>query len=156
MSEDAARIVRIEIDQRSIVRWGREVEHERDVAIFDLLEENRFALVGGPEGPYEIMLELRESTLVLKVSAPSGESELVLPTRSLRSLIKDYFLICENYFNAIKGATPSRIEALDMARRALHNEGADGLRELLAARVEVDNQTARRLFTLICVLHVRS
>ena len=158
MSEADGRIVRLELDQRSIVRWSPEVEHERNVAIFDLLEGNRFRLVDGISGPYGIVLSLRETNLVLDIKCEeSGEAtELVLSVRPFRRVIKDYFLICESYLQAIKGATPSRIEAIDMARRGLHNEGSDLLREALAGRVEMDHDTARRLFTLICVLHIRS
>lgn len=157
MSEPGMRIVRLELDQKSIVRWSPEVEHERNVAIFDLLENNHFQLIEGFPGPYEIVLSLRETNLVLAISGADGSQscELVLAMRPFRRVIKDYFLICESYLQAIKGATPSRIEAIDMARRGLHNEGSDLLREALASRVELDHDTARRLFTLVCVLHIR-
>jgi uncharacterized protein (UPF0262 family) len=151
-----SRIVALEIDQRSIVRWTAEVEHERNVAIFDLLEANSFGLVDFP-GPYRVVLSLRESNLILDVAGVDGSerAEVVLGTRPFRGVVKDYFLICDSYFKAIKGATPSRIEAIDMARRGLHNEGSEILRDALAGRVELDHDTARRLFTLICVLHIR-
>jgi uncharacterized protein (UPF0262 family) len=157
VSENSARIVRLELDQKTIVRWSPEVEHERNVAVFDLLEGNSFRLTDGFSGPYAMVLSLRESNLVMDVRRESdGEAvEIVLATRPFRRVIKDYFLICESYFQAIKGATPSRIEAIDMARRGLHNEGSDLLRECLAGRVELDHDTARRLFTLVCVLHIR-
>lgn len=157
MSEACARIVRLELDQKSIVRWSPEVEHERNVAIFDLLEGNHFRLVDGFAGPYAIVLSLRDANLILQVRQEHGEeaTEVVLAIRPFRRVIKDYFLICESYFQAIKGATPSRIEAIDMARRGLHNEGSDLLRETLVGRVELDHDTARRLFTLVCVLHIR-
>jgi len=151
-----ARIARIHLDSGSIVRWSREVEHERQVAVFDLLERNAFALKGGFAGPYSVELSLREANLVFRIEAENGEStELLLPLRPFRRLIKDYFLICNSYFEAIKTASPSRIEAIDMGRRGLHNEGAEKLAEALAGKVEVDDETARRLFTLVCVLHVR-
>lgn len=158
MSDEANRIIDIQLDQKSIVRWSPEVEHERNVAIFDLLESNRFALMDGIKGPYRLVLSLRESNLILDLKAEGREerAEIVLSVRPFRSVIKDYFLICDSYFQAIKGATPSRIEAIDMARRGLHNEGSDLLRESLQGRVEMDHDTARRLFTLICVLHIRS
>lgn len=156
MSETASRIVKVVIDERSVVRWSPEIEHERNVAIFDLIEGNSFALKDGPEGPYELMMGLRESTLTIDVKAPLGNQEILIPVRSLRGVIKDYFLICESYFSAIKGATASRIEALDMARRSLHDEGAKLLADVLDSKVSLDSGTARRLFTLICVLHVRS
>jgi uncharacterized protein (UPF0262 family) len=156
------RIAAIGIDAKSIVRWGAEVEHERSVAIFDLLERNSFRLVDGFGGPYSLQLSLRESNLVIEVQqAPAGNgadpgpAEISLSVRPLRRVIKDYFLICDSYFQAIKGASPSRIEAIDMARRGLHDEGSAVLREALEGKVTVDHDTARRLFTLICVLHIR-
>ena len=157
MSDDGARIVEIKLDAQTIVRWSPEVEHERNVAVFDLLENNRFRLIDGFGGPYRLLLSLRESNLVLDVAEAAGKAtaELILATRPLRRVIKDYFLICESYFAAIKGATPSRIEAIDMARRGLHDEGSTILKEALDGRVEIDHDTARRLFTLVCVLHVR-
>ena len=156
MSEDSSRIVAIELDQKSIVRWKPEIEHERNVAVVDLLENNSFRVADFP-GPYRVFLSLRESNLVFDVEAPdgAGEAELVLAVRPFRRVVKDYFLICESYLQAIRGATPSRIEALDMARRGLHNEGSELLREAFAGRVEMDHDTARRLFTLVCVLHIR-
>ncbi|SNB65359.1 Uncharacterized protein, UPF0262 family [Arboricoccus pini] len=156
MSKPTSRIVKVVIDERSVIRWSPEIEHERNVAIFDLIEGNSFALKDGPAGPYELMMGLRDSTLVLEVKAYLGEQEILIPVRSLRGVIKDYFLICESYFSAIKGATATRIEALDMARRGLHDEGAKLLADVLETKVSMDAGTARRLFTLICVLHVRS
>ena len=155
--KQSARIVSLEIDQKSIVRWSPEVEHERNVAIFDLLEENHFKLVDGFSGPYRAVLALRDASLILDIAQTEGEAatELVIPARSFRRVVKDYFLICESYLQAIKGATPSRIEAIDMARRGLHNEGSDLLRETLAGRGGVDHHTARRVFARVCVLHIR-
>jgi len=156
--EQTDRIAHIELDSGSIVRWSREVEHERQVAIYDLLERNVFALENGFDGPYRVELSLREANLVFAIRAGQGDetTELVLPMRPFRGLIKDYFLICDSYFEAIKTATPSRIEAIDMGRRGLHNEGAQKLADALAGKIRLDNETARRLFTLICVLHVRA
>jgi uncharacterized protein (UPF0262 family) len=155
--DDAARIARIRLDSGSIVRWSREVEHERQVAVFDLLERNSFALEGGFCGPYLVELSLRDANLVFSVQAEHrpDQAEVVLSMRPFRKLIKDYFLICNSYFEAIKNASPSRIEAIDMGRRGLHNEGAEKLVDVLAGKVRLDDETARRLFTLICVLHVR-
>jgi uncharacterized protein (UPF0262 family) len=155
--ERAGRIAEIHLDSGSIVRWSREVEHERQVAMFDLLEGNSFALVDGFAGPYRVELSLREANLVFSIQAEHGAeaTELVLPMRPFRRLIKDYFLICNSYFEAIKNASPSRIEAIDMGRRGLHNEGAEKLADALAGKIRLDDETARRLFTLICVLHVR-
>jgi uncharacterized protein (UPF0262 family) len=152
-----ARISDIRLDAESIVRWNREIEHERQVAVFDLLERNSFELVGGFAGPYRVALSLREANLIFTVADETGEQrcEITLSMRPFRRLIKDYFLICESYFQAIRSATPSRIEAIDMGRRGLHNEGAEKLEGVLADRIKVDVETARRLFTLVCVLHIR-
>ncbi|WP_027134738.1 UPF0262 family protein [Geminicoccus roseus] len=156
-SDGPDRIVAIELDQGSVVRWTPEVQHERSVAIFDLLEDNRFRLKDGFDGPYKVALSLRDNNLVLDVShAENAEQrELILAVRPLRRVIKDYFIICDSYFQAIRGAPPSKIESIDMARRGLHNEGAELLREALVEKVDVDAQTARRLFTLVCVLSLR-
>ena len=150
-------IVAIDLDQASVVRWTPEIQHEQDVAIFDLLDENRFALKDGFAGPYRVLLSLRDSNLVMDVVRDGGADrrELTLAVRPLRRVIKDYFIICDSYFQAIRGAPPSRIEAIDMARRGLHDEGAALLRDALTEKVLVDAQTARRLFTLVCVLSLR-
>jgi uncharacterized protein (UPF0262 family) len=155
--EDRARISEIRLDSGSIVRWSREIEHERQVAVFDLLERNQFALVNGFGGPYRVELSLREANLIFAIADVEGKrtAEVTLSTRPFRRLVKDYFLICDSYFQAIKTASPSRIEAIDMGRRGLHDEGAEKLADALAGRVEVDRETARRLFTLVCVLHIR-
>ncbi len=158
MSGDArARMVEIRLDSGSIVRWSREVEHERQVAVFDLLERNSFELVNRFAGPYRVQLSLRESNLIFGVDDGSGshQAEITLSMRPFRRLIKDYFLICESYFQAIRTASPSRIEAIDMGRRGLHDEGAEKLADALAEKIRLDGETARRLFTLVCVLHVR-
>ena len=150
------RIVAIDLDEKSIARWSPEVEHERNVAIFDLLEDNHFALKERPNGPYRLFLSLRDATLVFALEDARGRTvELTLSARPLKRVIKDYFMICESYFGAIRGAAPGRIEAIDMARRGLHNEGAELLQDALADRVTLDGNTARRLFTLVCVLHLR-
>ena len=154
---DKNRIAGIKLDQGSIVRWSREVDHERQVAIFDLLENNSFALVNGFEGPYRIELSLRDANLIVAVAGEDGDdqTEITLSMRPFRKLIKDYFLICESYFEAIRTATPSRIEAIDMGRRGLHNDGAALLMDALTGKITIDEETARRLYTLICVLHIR-
>ncbi|MDH3662673.1 MAG: UPF0262 family protein [Alphaproteobacteria bacterium] len=151
------RIVDIQLDQGSIVRWSREVDHERQVAIFDLLENNSFALVDGFPGPYRIELSLREANLIIAITNDDGSENtgITLSMRPFRKLIKDYFLICESYFDAIRTATPSRIEAIDMGRRGLHNDGAALLIDALGEKINIDEETARRLYTLICVLHIR-
>ena len=151
------RIIDIQLDHGSIVRWSREVDHERQVAIFDLLESNSFKLIGGFKGPYRIELSLREANLIIDVTDEQGgeRKEISLSMRSFRKLIKDYFLVCESYFEAIRTATPSRIEAIDMGRRGLHNDGAALLINVLDGKIKIDEETARRLYTLICVLHIR-
>ena len=157
MSEQDQRIAKITLDERTVVRRNADVEHERAVAIFDLIEENRFAPTAGYAGPFHLTLSLEENRLALDIRDTAEQSleRVVLPMSPFRSIVKDYFLICESYYNAIRTATPSRIEAIDMGRRALHNEGSELLRERLAERVGIDLNTARRLFTLVCVLHIR-
>ncbi|MEK9724763.1 MAG: UPF0262 family protein [Rhodospirillaceae bacterium] len=155
---DDNRIVQISLDEKTVVRRSPQVEHERKVAIFDLLEDNRFALVGVSYGPYSLHLGIQDNRLVFDVRA-ADESKLTqikLPISLFRRIVRDYFVICDSYFEAIKTKAPSQIEAIDMARRGLHNEGAEILRERLSDSVEIDQQTARRLFTLVCVLHIRA
>jgi uncharacterized protein (UPF0262 family) len=157
MAESDKRIVKITLDEHTVVRRNSDIEHERAVAIFDLIEENSFALVSDVAGPFHLHLGIEENRLLLDVRTTGDEpiERVGLALSPFRSLVKDYFLICEGYFNAIRTATPSRIEAIDMGRRALHNEGSELLRERLAERVIVDLNTARRVFTLLCVLHIR-
>jgi uncharacterized protein (UPF0262 family) len=152
-----ARIIDIRLDAQSIVRWSPEVEHERQVALFDLLESNVFELENGFPGPYRVEMSLRGTTLVFRVAQENGgeDAEITLAMRPFRRLIKDYFLICDSYFKAIRTASPSRIEAIDMGRRGLHDEGAGKLVDALAGKARIDAETGRRLFTLICVLHIR-
>ena len=153
------RIVDIALDEASVVRWNPEIDHERKVAIFDLLEQNHFAPIGDYQGPYAVHLSIEENRLAFDIRSSPDELTLgrvLLPTAGLRRVIKDYFTVCESYFDAIKHAPPSRIEALDMGRRGLHDEGSDLLREQLKGKIEIDFDTSRRLFTLICVLHLRS
>ena len=152
------KIVSVDLDERTVARRNAEIEHERAVAIFDLLENNYFKPVSLPEGPYAIDLSVEENRLNLVVRNQDKSAELgklVIQLRAFRRIIRDYFLICESYYTAIKDSSLSQIEAIDMGRRGLHNEGADLLKETLAAEVAVDGQTARRLFTLLCVLHIR-
>ena len=157
MAENDRRIVKITLDERTVVRRNADIEHERAVAIFDLLEENSFAPAGDVPGPFNLYLGIEENRLVLDIRSAADEpvDRVVLALTPFRGIVKDYFLICESYFSAIRTASPSRIEAIDMGRRALHNEGSELLRERLADRVAVDLNTARRLFTLLCVLHIR-
>ncbi|MGQ0663665.1 MAG: UPF0262 family protein [Pseudomonadota bacterium] len=157
MSEERQRLVKIELDEHSFVRRNPDVEHERAVAIFDLLDGNYFAPAGNHEGPYHLRLGIEDNRLVFDIRSEAGAALLrpVLPLSTFRTIVRDYFTVCESYYAAIKQASPSRIEALDMGRRALHNEGSDLLRVRLDGKIVLDQNTARRLFTLICVLHIR-
>ena len=150
-------IANITLDEASVVRRSPDVEHERAVAIYDLLEENHFAPVGDYLGPYNLHLALQENRLLFEIRSEAEDhlGTVTLPLSPFRRIIKDYFAVCETYFEAIKTASPSKIEAIDMGRRGLHNEGSELLRERLDGKIELDFDTARRLFTLICVLHIR-
>jgi uncharacterized protein (UPF0262 family) len=151
------RIAKITLDEKTVVRRNADIEHERAVAIFDLLEENSFAPVAGYDGPFHLDLAIEDSRLVLDIRGTDEVSRerIVLSLVPFRGIVKDYFLICESYFAAIKRASTMQIEAIDMGRRGLHNEGSELLRERLADKVVLDLNTARRLFTLVCVLHIR-
>jgi uncharacterized protein (UPF0262 family) len=151
-------LVDVELDDESIQYRSAEAEHERKVAIFDLLEDNSFQLVG-TDGPYRLKLAIHENRLLLDVrTAKDGGKlrDIVLSLTPFRKVVKDYFMICESYYDAIKRLSPSQIEALDMGRRGLHNEGSELLRERLAGKIAIDHDTARRLFTLLCALHIRT
>ncbi len=151
------RLVDVELDE-SIGRSTPDVEHERAVAIFDLIEENSFHPVGDENGgPYKLKLSLVDSRLVFAVSREDGTAIVthILSLTPFRRIVKDYFMICESYYEAIRSSTPSQIEAIDMGRRGLHNEGSQTLMDRLSGKIEVDFDTARRLFTLVCVLHWR-
>jgi len=155
-----SRLFHIEIDDSDLPAATPEIEQERKVAIFDLLEDNEFSLlVRGardiPPGPYSLKLAIRDRRLVFDLSTKTGAKagEFHLSLGPFRQVVKDYFQICESYFDAVKRLPPSQIEAIDMGRRGIHNEGARLLRERLAGKAEVSTDTARRLFTLICVLH---
>ena len=154
---DRQRIANITLDEKSVVRRSPEVEHERRVAIFDLLEDNHFVPVDADHGPYHLHLAIEDNRLVMLINDLDGGhvAKQLVPVSPYRRLIKDYFTVCESYFEAIKRSTPSQIEAIDMGRRALHDEGSDKLRDQLAGKIDIDKDTARRLFTLICVLHIR-
>ncbi len=157
MNDTTHRIVDIRLDERSVVRRNPDVEHERAVAIFDLLEDNFFQPIGDYSGPYKVRLGIEENRLIFGIDANDDTplTKIALPLASFRSLVRDYFTICESYFAAIKKSSPSQIEAIDMGRRSIHNDGAEQLRERLAGSIALDLNTARRLFTLICVLHIR-
>jgi uncharacterized protein (UPF0262 family) len=155
--DDGLCLATIELDERTVVRRSPDVEHERQVAIFDLLESNRFAPVGAAPGPYHLHLGIEDNRLVFDIQTAGREpvDRVQLPLTGFRGIVKDYFMICESYYAAIKRSSPSQIEAIDMGRRGLHNEAAEFLRDRLADRIDIDLDTARRLFTLICVLHIR-
>jgi len=157
VTDDRRRLVHVTLEEDARIRLSPEVRHERAVAVFDLLADNRFALVGDDRGPYRLHIAIQENRLVFDVrdAADATIERVRLPLTPLRTVIRDYFRICDAYYEAIRTATPSRIEAIDIGRRAAHDDGATILRERLAARIEIDENTARRLFTLICVLHVR-
>lgn len=155
--QDRRRLVKITLDERTVVRRSPEVEHERAVAIYDLLEENSFAPAGHEGGPYHLSLSIEDNRLVMDIRGTDEVrvAEVQLAIGSFRRIVKDYFTICESYYQAIRRASPSQIEAIDMGRRGLHNEGSELLRERLSGKVDIDFKTARRLFTLVCVLHIR-
>ena len=151
------RLSRIQLDEKTLVRRTPEVEHERAIAIYDLLEENHFRPVGDYQGPFSLHIGLVDNRLVLDVRNDKEEGllEVALPLVPFRRIVKDYFMVCESYYAAIRRSTPEQIEAIDVGRRSLHNEGSEVLRERLAGKVDIDFETARRLFTLVCVLHIR-
>jgi len=149
------RIVAVTLDEESIGRSGPDIEHERAIAIYDLIEENSFRPSGHEGGPFALNLKIDGTRLVFDIRLADGEPVIahLLSLAPFRRIVKDYFTVCDSYYAAIRGATPDRIEALDMARRALHDEGSQILLERLKRKVELDFDTARRLFTLVTVLH---
>jgi len=149
------RLVSIVLDEASIGRGSSDQEHERQVAIYDLLEENHFGLPGRDDGPYGLKIALHDAKLALEIGKETGETLAVhiLSLTPFRGILKDYFMICESYYAAIRTATAAQIEAIDMGRRGLHNEAAHFLKERLKGKVECDLDTARRIFTLITALH---
>ena len=151
------RLSAITLDEASVVVRSRAIEQEREVAIYDLLDANVFQPEGSPGGPYQLTLGVEESRLVLDIRLEDGSdhARVLLSLTPLRKTVKDYFLVCESYYKAIRTAPPHQIESLDMARRTLHDEGARELQDRLAGKVTTDFDTARRLFTLICVLQMR-
>lgn len=151
------KLIDVVLDE-SIGRSTPDVEHERAVAIFDLIEENSFAPVNDEgAGPYRLKLSLVDSRLVFAITREGGEAVVthILSLTPFRRIVKDYYMICESYYAAIRSSTPSQIEAIDMGRRGLHNEGSQTLKDRLSGKIEIDFDTARRLFTLVCVLHWR-
>lgn len=156
MTDDANnRIVAVTLDEESIGRSGPDIEHERAVAIYDLVEANLFAPQGAGSGPYTLTLGITGSRLMFDIRLEDGSPVVVhlLSLNPFRRIVKDYFMICDSYYQAIRTATPERIEAIDMGRRGVHDEGSRTLMERLEGKVRMDFETARRLFTLISVLH---
>jgi uncharacterized protein (UPF0262 family) len=149
------RLQSVVLDDESLAAASRDQEQERQIAIFDLLEENVFAPDGAEGGPYDLRIALIDNRLALDISGPGYQRRHLLSLSPLRGVVKDYRMVCESYYDAIRNATPQKIEALDMGRRGLHNEGSTLLRRRLAGKVEIDIDTARRLFTLICALQWR-
>jgi uncharacterized protein (UPF0262 family) len=154
---DDQRITAITLDEHTVVRRNADIEHERATAIAELLESNVFAPASARRGPFNVHLAIEENRLNLEIrSAADGSSEtVVLALAPFRRIVKDYFIVCESYYEAVRGGRLGQVEAIDMGRRGLHDEGSTLLMERLADKVAIDHDTARRLFTLICVLHLR-
>jgi len=149
------RLFSVSLDEESLSAASRDQEQERQIAIFDLLEENHFEPFGAAGGPYNLRISLIDNRLALDIIGPGYERRHILSLSPFRGVVRDYAMICDSYYQAIRNATPQKIETLDMGRRALHNEGSELLRTRLAGKVGTDLDTARRLFTLICALHWR-
>jgi uncharacterized protein (UPF0262 family) len=156
MSDPSHRLTSVELDEDSLSAASRDQEQERQIAIFDLLEDNHFAPDGATGGPYALRLSLIDQRLALDITGSAYQRRHLLSLTPLRGVVRDYHMICESYFEAIRHATPHKIETLDMGRRAIHDEGSKALQRRLAGKVETDSDTARRLFTLICALHWRN
>jgi len=152
---DRNRLTAVTLDEASIGRGTADQDHERQIAIYDLIEDNSFALPEQDKGPYRLNIALHDAKLALDIMDDAGQSVIVhiLSLTPFRRVLKDYFMICESYYNAIRTATASQIEAIDMGRRGLHNEGSELLVERLKGKIVCDHDTARRLFTLIAALH---
>lgn len=154
-NRDLQRLQSIQIDDESLGAASRDQEQERQIAVFDLLEDNYFEPAGATGGPYDLQIALMENRLVLHIVGPSLDTTHLLSLSPFKSVIRDYFMVCDSYYQAIRNATPAQIEALDMGRRGLHNEGSALLQARLEGKVTTNLDTARRLFTLICALHWR-
>jgi len=152
---DRFKLVAVNLDEASIGRSSRDIDHERATAIYDLIEENSFKPLGHDGGPYALNLSVAENRLVFDIRLETGEPVVahLLSLNTFKKIVKDYFMICDSYYQAIRTATPDRIEAIDMGRRGIHDEGSRILQDQIKRKIEIDFDTARRLFTLICVLH---
>lgn len=157
MSESKGRLTAVTLDETSIGRGNPDQEHERAIAIYDIVEKNSFAVPDGPEGPYSLRLAIVENKLAFEIKLENGEPVMIhlLSLTPFRRVIKDYRAICDTYYSAIRTASPTQIEAIDMGRRGLHNEASELLQQRLDGKVAIDFDTARRLFTLIFALHFR-
>lgn len=153
------RIARIDIDEQSLSAPSDQVEHERKVAMFDLIEKNSFTPEGaaeaGSEGPFDLRIAYEDNRLVFEITGPNFTRKIMLSMAPFKTMMRDYAMICESYYEALKNATPAQIESIDMGRRGVHNEGAELLTERLKGKVEIDHETARRLFTLVNALQIR-
>lgn len=149
------RLSEITLDPKSLGRVNANIEHEREVAIFDIIDGNSFAVEGLDDGPYTLVLGIAEDRLQMTIGTAENATLVQhgVPLTPLKRIMKDYFLVCESYYDAVRTAPPARIQAIDVNRRGLHDEGSNVLREKLLTKIVVDNDTARRLFTLICALH---
>ncbi len=155
--DERRRIVNVFLDEESLGSSTPTAAHDRIAAVFDLLEENHFEPADGSLGPFMLYLSERENRLTFDVrdEADQPAFAFTIPVGAFRSIVRDYNIICDSYYEAIRAGMPSRIQAIDMGRRGLHNEGAELLCERLAGKIDLDQNTARRLFTLVCVLHIR-
>jgi uncharacterized protein (UPF0262 family) len=158
MAETTQRIAGITLDERTVVRRSPEIERERAAAIADIVESNHFSPESGLVGPFHVHLATSEGRLAIEVAAQDGAARemVALPLRPFARIVKDYFLVCESYAKAVQSANLAQVEAIDMGRRGLHDEGAQLLFDSLAGKIALDHDTARRLFTLICVLHLKA
>lgn len=149
------RLISITLDQASLGRVNSNIEHEREVAIFDILDGNAFRVEGQDEGPYKLHVALAEEKLLLNIAGEQdgAKTEQSVALTPLKRIMKDYFMVCESYYEAVRTAPPAKIQAIDVNRRGLHDEGSTVLKEKLAPKIIVDEDTARRLFTLVCSLH---
>lgn len=150
------RLSNVTLDESSIRKRSKEAEHEKSVALADLMGDNSFEPHCMTGGPYALNLSISEGRLIFDITSEKGEkAKAVLSIAPLRGVIRDYFMICESYYEALGASNPGKLEAIDMGRRGVHNEGSEALQELLKGRIKVDFPTSRRLFTLICVLHIK-
>lgn len=149
------RLASVTLDSATLPAATAEIEHERRVAIFDLIEHNNFKPTGAEGGPFDLRLSLQLNRLVFDVSGPAFSRTYAISLTPLKGVLKDYLLICDSYYEALRGSSPSQIESVDMGRRGLHNEGAKVLQDRLEGKIALDHETARRLFTLVCALYRR-